>query len=189
VKRYAVLISIIIFFVLGSFLPALSQEKTPQDQTAQDQPERRPAMRHQRGFFPELEESLNLTPEQKTKLADFRKARREERTASFEQMSQLRTDLRELMKDPQANEKKIDGLIDEMSQLRASQMKSAIKSSVEMNKIFTPEQLEKMKDFRTRMGSRLGMRRGRDGWRGWRMRPHRGFGWGLNPMSRWLWDW
>lgn len=188
-KRYAVVTSIIIFFVLSSFLPALSQENPAQGQTAQDQPERRPGMRHPRGFFPELEKSLNITPEQKAKLDDFRKARREERKASFEQMSKLRTDLRELMKDPQANEKKIDGLIDEMSKFRASHMKSAIKSSLEMKKIFTPEQLEKMKDFRTRMGSRMGMRRGRDGWRGWRMRPHRGFGWGPGPMNRWLWDW
>jgi Spy/CpxP family protein refolding chaperone len=138
---------------------------------------------------PARENRLNLTPQQKTKLEEFRKARREERTAMFDQMRKLRAELRDLMKDPQANEKKIEGLIDEMSRLRASQMKSALKNSIEMKKIFTPEQLEKMKNFRMRMGPPRGMRSGRWGWRRWGMRTHRGFGWGLDWMNRWLWDW
>ncbi len=138
---------------------------------------------------PARENRLNLTAEQKTKLEEFRKARREERTAFLDQMRKLRAELRDLMKDPQANEKKIDGLIDEMSRLRAARMKSDLKNSIEMKKIFTPEQLEKMKDFRMRMGPRRGMRPGRRGWRQWRMGPRRDFDWGPGPMNRWFWDW
>ncbi len=160
---------------------------------------------------PLREDRLNLTPEQKTKLEEFRKARQEENEAFFEQMRKMRTDLREMMKDPQANEKKIDGLIDEMSKLRADRMKRSLRNSQEMKKIFTPEQLEKMKDMRMRMGRRAmrfgafqgprGMRRMGPG-RG--MRPGRFFrrgmgpGWPQRPFfgdlpmrnwNRWLWDW
>jgi Spy/CpxP family protein refolding chaperone len=152
------------------------------------QPDQRAPMRQDR---------LNLTPEQKTKLEEFRKARQEESKAIFEQMRKMRTDLREMMKDPQANEKKIDGLIDEMSKLRADQMKRGLRNSQEMRKIFTPEQLEKMKDFRMRMG-RLGMGPGRGLRPGRFFRRGMGQGWqqrpffGDSPMqrwNRWLWDW
>jgi Spy/CpxP family protein refolding chaperone len=160
---------------------------------------------------PVREDRLNLTPEQKTKIEEFRKARQEESKAFFEQMRKLRTDLREMMKDPQANEKKIDGLIDEMSKLRADRMKRGLRNSLEMKKIFTPEQLEKMKDFRMRMerrGMRFGAFHGPRGMKrmgpGRGMRPGRFFrrglgpGWpqrpflGDPPMRRWnrlAWDW
>ncbi len=160
---------------------------------------------------PVREDRLNLTPEQKTKIEEFRKARQEESKAFFEQMRKLRTDLREMMKDPQANEKKIDGLIDEMSKLRADRMKRGLRNSQEIRKIFTPEQLEKMKAFRTRMvrrGRRFGPFQGPRGWQ--RMGPGRGLGpgrffrrdlgpgwpqrpfFGDPPMRRWnrlAWDW
>jgi Spy/CpxP family protein refolding chaperone len=183
-KRSSVLIglaAVLLFFTLLS--PVLY-----------GQPDKRPAAR---------EEWLNLTPEQKTQLQEFRKARQEERKAFAEQTRKLRADLRELMADPSANEKKIGGLIDEMSRLRATRMKNEIKKSLDMKKIFTPEQLEKLKNLRTRMARRGLMRPGRGmmprqfmrrgfrpGWhRGWGWRP----GWGLGldfgmPMQRW-WRW
>ena len=174
-KRTSVFIGLTALFLLFVlFSPALY-----------GQPDKRPGTR---------EGWLNLDPEQKTKLQEFRKARQEERKAFSEQTRKLRTELRELMKDPSAKEKQIDGLIDEMSRLRASRMKSELKRSVEMTKIFTPEQLEKLKNVRTRMGRRgpLGqgrgmmsgrfMRRGfRPGWGPGRgLRPHSGI-----PMQRW----
>ena len=187
-KRTSVIIGLAALFLFLSLMsPAVYGQQ-----------DRRPAAR---------EEWLNLTPEQKTRLGEFRKARQEERKEFSEQDRKLRTELRELMKDPSANEKRIDGLIDEMSKLRASQMKSGIKHRQEMKKIFTPEQLEKMKDFGPRMGRmdpmrpgrgmmpRTFMRHGLRGWnRGlvWRGRP--GLGWGLGPglgphfgmpMQRW----
>lgn len=139
-------------------------------------------------------EFLNLTPEQKAKLEEFRKARMEERKAFAEQMDKLHSELRELRKDPQANEKKINALIDEIFKLRATQMKNAIKHGEEMKKIFTPEQLEKMKSFRDRMMAWRDRRTGafgrRGGWGpawgpGWRMRPF----WGRDRFPRPLWRW
>lgn len=191
-KNSRMMIGSIVFIFFFAFLAA----------SLYSQPDQRVPMRQDR---------LNLTPEQKTKLEDFGKARQEESKAFFEQMRKMRTDLREMMKDPQANEKKIDGLIDEISKLRADRMKRGLRNSQEMRKIFTPEQLEKMKDFRMRMGRR-GMRFGPfQGPRGLeRMGPGRGMrpgrffrrgmgqGWqqrpffGNSPMqrwNRWLWDW
>jgi Spy/CpxP family protein refolding chaperone len=149
------------------------------------------------------EEWLNLTPEQKTKLGEFRKARQEEMRTFSEQARKLRTELRELMKDPEANENKIDSVIDEMSKLRASQMKGGLRHRLEMKKIFTPEQLEKMQNARPRMGRMGPMRPGRGmmnrpfmrhGFRGWNRGPRWGLGLGLGPgfdfpMARWRWLW
>lgn len=176
-KRTSVFIGLTALFLFFSLLsPAVY-----------GQPDKRPAAR---------EEWLNLTPEQKTKLGEFRKARQEENQAFFEQTRKLRTELRELMKDPSANEKQIDGLIDEMTKLRATRMKNEIKKSVEMKKIFTPEQLEKLKNARARMGRMGPMRPGRGmilrrfmrrGLRRWNRGPGMGPDFGF-PMPRW-WLW
>ncbi len=147
-KRFSVLVvpAVLVFlFVLSA--PAVF-----------GQPERRPATRG---------DWLNLTPEQKTKLEELRQARQEEMRGTFEQMRKLRLELRDLMKDPEANEKKIESLIDELSRLRANQMKSGFEHRLAMRKILTPEQLAKWKDVGPRMGRmmpgplmRRGFRRG-----------------------------
>ncbi len=74
-------------------------------------------------------EALGLSPEQEKALETFRKAR----------MDENRTFREEMMK------------------LRAERAKAAFKHRGEMEKIFTPEQLEKMKAFRARAMDRPGM--------------------------------
>jgi len=155
------------------------------------QPDRRPAA---------SEDWLNLTPEQKAQLQELRKSRQEERKTFAEQTRKLRTELRELMNNPSTNEKQIDGLIDEMSRLRAAQLKNGIKKSLDMNKILTPEQQEKLREARARMERRGMMRQGRGMMprrfmrRGFRPGWHQGPGWGRGlglgpdfgiPMQRW----
>lgn len=130
------------------------------------QPERR---------LPFAERWLDLTPEQKAKLEELRKAGQEEMKGMFEQTRKLRLELRDLMNDPAANEKKIESVIDELSRLQAARMKSGLKHRAEMNKILTPEQREKLKDLGPRIGRFMHggrmmpgpmMRRGfRPGWR------------------------
>jgi Spy/CpxP family protein refolding chaperone len=131
-----------------------------------------------------LAEFLNLTPEQRTKLQEIRKARQEDRQAFREEMSKLGPQLREAVKDPKADEKKIDGLVDQMAQLRAAHLKSALHSLKDMEKVLTPEQLEKFRSVRSRMGRRHGFGRGfgPERWMrpGWGPRPDRGFGWGFD---------
>jgi Spy/CpxP family protein refolding chaperone len=102
-----------------------------------------------------------LAPEQVKALEDFRKARLEEGQAFREEMVKLRGEMRELAEDPQANQSKIDALIDKRAALRAGREKAALRARAERNKIFTPDQLEKLRSFRAR---RIG--RGRLGDRG-----------------------
>jgi len=140
-----------------------------------------------------MEEYLNLTLEQKTKLDESRKARQEERRIFVDQMRKLRSELRESMKAPQADEKKIEGLIDEMTQLRSAQLKNSFRNARDMKKIFSPEQLEKLEKMKDRFAARRGARFGifgmRGNWfqQGWRHRPYwgRGFAWRSRLWQRW----
>ncbi|MFO7734227.1 MAG: Spy/CpxP family protein refolding chaperone [Candidatus Aminicenantes bacterium] len=127
---------------------------------------------------------LDLTPEQEKKLEAFRNARVEESRAFRDQMMKMRGELDELMKDPAANEAKINGAIDRMSNLHADRLKASVKSRAAWESIFTPEQLEKMKSYRGAfidrpgMMGRGGMAMGPMGFRG----PGRSMGPG---MGRW----
>jgi Spy/CpxP family protein refolding chaperone len=138
-------------------------------------------------------EFLNLTPEQKAKLEEFRKSGAEERQAHFEKMRKFREDMRAAMEDPEANEGKINGLIDEMAKLRAEQMKRGLARKMEMKKIFTPEQQEKLSKLRDRTAERRGGRlsRGRRGFErpGWQRRPFSDFGRTHPRMDRRPWRW
>jgi len=97
---------------------------------------------------------LGLTPEQTKALEDFRKARRDEGQAFREGMGKLRVEMRELAKDPKANQARIDALIDKMAGLSAERRKAAFRTRAERDKIFTPEQLEKLKTIRSRFAGR-----------------------------------
>ncbi len=94
------------------------------------------------------EDVFDLSPDQEKMIEEFRKARIDENRKFREEMFKLQQERRELMKDPEANEARIGGLIDRMYGLRAQLAKKAIKDRAEWRKIFTPEQLEKMKDYR-----------------------------------------
>jgi len=137
-----------------------------------------------------LRESLGLTDEQTKALETFRMARMDENRAFREEMMKLRGEMRELTQDPKAGEAKINGLIDKTAQLRAERAKAAFKHRGEVKKIFTPEQLEKMKTFRARVMDRPGMAGrgrmgfGRMGFRGPGMGRFMGPGFGMRRMGR-----
>jgi Spy/CpxP family protein refolding chaperone len=131
-----------------------------------------PATPGPRGAGERMAKFLELTPEQQAKFDEVRKARQEEVKAFREEMGKLRPQLREAMKDPQADQKKIDGLIDQLSQVRAAHFKSTVRARKDLEKVLTPEQLEKYRTVRSRRGMRRGFDRGY-GPRG-RMRPGRG---------------
>lgn len=120
-----------------------------------------------------LPDSLGLTAAQKKALEELRKSRATERQAFGEEMGKLRAEMRELAKDPQANQARIDALIDKRAALRAGREKSSLRARAERNKIFTPDQLEKLRRIAGR--SRIG--RLRDG----RLLGPRA---GLRPMAR-----
>ena len=124
---------------------------------------------------------LELTSDQQAKFDEVRKARQDEAKAFREEMRKLRPQVREAVRDPKADQKTIDGLIDQLSQARAAHLKSMVRGRKEIEKILTPEQFEKYRKLRFRMGMRRGFNRGFRHWHG--MRPGRAqqrlehFGW------------
>lgn len=103
-------------------------------------------------------EALGLTPEQERALAEFRRVRAEERRVFREGMSRIREEMRGLAGDTDADRAKIDGLIDQAARLRAEHEKAAFRSRAERNRIFTPEQREKMRAFREGFAAGRGFR-------------------------------
>lgn len=107
-------------------------------------------------------DELKLTPDQEKKLEEFRKARVKEQESFMDEMTKLRREMRDLMDNPKANQSKLEGLIDKMSKVRAEREKAALKNRLEWEKIFTAEQLEKIRSFRGGMMlgpmGRMGMR-------------------------------
>jgi Spy/CpxP family protein refolding chaperone len=132
---------------LGPLAARAQDEKVSQDKPrAQERLRPRDAAR----------ELFNITPEQEKKLKEFREARSKDRQAFGDRMGTMRRELRELMKDPKTNQAKIGGLIDGMSTLRADRLKTAIRTRGDWQKLFTPEQLEKMKSYRGAFMGRIG---------------------------------
>ncbi len=165
-KRCVLFMTLILFF-LGStiFIPiAHSQEpKKPEKNVSCDYPST-------------WEEYLDLTPEQKSKLDELRKKRRAERKESMKNMRAVRKDLRELMRDPEANEKKILEIFDKQAKFRSDRFKKSVQNRKEIKKILTSEQWEKLEKLKKRMARRRGRFMGRKGffWRGFlRQRFHR----------------
>ncbi|MFQ6068963.1 MAG: Spy/CpxP family protein refolding chaperone [Candidatus Aminicenantales bacterium] len=171
-KQILALLIIVAFFSL-SFIPLAAQ----------------PEVKRRPGLFMSREDFLGLTQEQKDKLGELRKARMEARRELIEKMRHLRQNLRQLLQDPKASEKKIGSIIDEMTKLRADFMKSGIKHGREVEKVFTPEQLEKLKAMKERFATvrfraRLRAFRREAFLRGRHFMPHRHF---YRPWRRGWW--
>ncbi len=124
-------------------IAAAGQEKTPPSQPAQPRLERsRPLA------------DLNLTTDQVKALEAFRAARREQAKAFRDDMAKIRDEMRGLRADPEANKAKIEALIDKRAALQAAHEKDVFRARSERDKIFTPEQLEKLKALRSRLAAR-----------------------------------
>jgi len=145
-KRYVLFMALILFFLGSTIFPPIahSQEaKKPEKKVARDYPAT-------------WEEYLDLTPEQKSKLAEFRIKRQAEREESMKNMQAVRKELRELMRDPEANEKKILGIYDKLAKFRSDRFKKSIQHRKEIKKILTPEQWEKLEKIKKRIARRRG---------------------------------
>jgi Spy/CpxP family protein refolding chaperone len=152
-KRYVLFMTLILFFLSFTIFPP----------NAQGQEAKKPEKKVSRDFPSGWEDFLDLTPEQKSKLEEFRKKRQEERKESMENMWAVRKELRELMRDPEANEKKILGIYDQLTKLRSNRFEKFVRHRKEIKKILTPEQWEKLEMHKKRMARRRGMFTGRRG--------------------------
>jgi len=188
-KKYFVTIAIV---ALAAFaLSAFAQDKAAA--LAPAQPDKQVAGRP----LARVKEALQLTPEQEARMKEFRKAREEENKAFTEQMKKVRTDMQALQKDDKADPNKVNGLIDQMFKLQADRAKSQFKNRKDMEKIFTPEQLQKIKSRggmglgSDRMGGFMPGSMGGRGGMGMRMGMRMGMGMGMGrgtmmrgPMMR-----
>jgi Spy/CpxP family protein refolding chaperone len=143
-KRTAVLaIAGLMLLSLAAFAqqPPAKTEKPAPAQRGQNAP----GAQGQQGPLARLQSFLNLTPEQIQKLKDFQKARQDEQKSFRDQMQKLRGDLRPLLQDEKADKGKINGLIDQIAKLGADRAKQALGNRGGIQKILTPEQLDKVK--------------------------------------------
>jgi Spy/CpxP family protein refolding chaperone len=114
-----------------------------------------------RGPQANLRDFLKLTPEQEAKLKDMQKARQDEQKAFRDQMQKLRGELNPLLKDPKADQNKINSLVDQIAKLGADRTKKVLANRNPLQKILTPEQLEKLKNAPPRLLGPGLMMRGR----------------------------
>jgi len=184
-KRITAIAALSLFTAV--FLAASSSAQTQ----TQTQDQEKPAL----AAGARLRDALNLTPEQEAKLKVYREARQKESQEFRDEMRKMQTELHDLTDDPKADQKKIDGLIDEMFKLRADRQKASFRNRAEWKNIFTPEQLEKMQNVRGRLGRLAdiqGMRLGRALGRGGlglgvgRLQGLRPMGRALGPGRGWM---
>lgn len=148
-KRSMILLTMVAL-LMSSF--ALAQEK-PAAPAAPKAPQAARTPRAQ-GPLGQFREDLKITPEQQAKLQEFQKARQEENKAFAEQMKKVREEMQALRKDGKPDFAKMSPLIDRQFKLQADRAKAQLKNQTEREKIFTPEQLEKMKQARQRLQAR-----------------------------------
>jgi len=126
-------------------------------QAPQDKPQVQEKAHPRRDMVRDL---LAISPEQEKKIQEFRQGRQKDGQAFRDEMTKMRGEMRDLMKDTKANVARIDGLIDQRSKLRADREKLAVRTRGEWEKLFTPEQLEKMKKYRGAFMGRQGLAEG-----------------------------
>jgi Spy/CpxP family protein refolding chaperone len=180
-RRGAALAAFALVAALGSLAIQAQDQQAPQDK-----PQTQERARLRRDTARDL---LALTPEQEKKIQEFRQVRQKDRQAFRDEMTRMRGEMRDLMKDTKANSAKIEGLIDQRSKLRADREKMTIRTRGEWEKLFTPEQLEKMKKYRGAFMGRQGLA---DGERFGFGRPGMGRfmrmrGMGMGARSAWGW--
>jgi Spy/CpxP family protein refolding chaperone len=158
---------------------------------AQQPPQDKPQAQEKFRLRDMARDLYNITPEQEKRIQEFRQAQLKASQAFRVEMSKMRTEMRELGKDSKADPAKIDGLIDSMAKLRADHEKIAFRARGEWEKIFTPEQLQKMKKYHGAFLGRPGFAGGRRPGFG---RPRMGMSmgpWGMRMGvgSRAAWGW
>lgn len=96
---------------------------------------------------PRAIEALNLSQEQRDKLDEFAIKNEKQLIDIHAQIQSARLDLEQAFGSKSLDEAKIKTLIDRLASLRASEVKAHAQFRLDVAKILTSEQREKMKDF------------------------------------------
>jgi Spy/CpxP family protein refolding chaperone len=98
-----------------------------------------------------MENRLDLTDEQKSKMADLRLAHQKENLPLRTELQGKMADLRLLKTEANPNLNKIDQAIEQAEKIRTKLQKVSVRHQLEVRKILTPEQ-QKLWDSRTLQG-------------------------------------
>jgi Spy/CpxP family protein refolding chaperone len=115
------------------------------------------------GRDPEMQKKLNLSDDQRTKLADIRDRQTRAAIPIRSDLEIAGLDLRKLMRAEKPDQKAIDAQIDKMAGLRARLQKSRVASMLEARAVLTPEQQKTLRESRPGMGRGMHGRRGMHG--------------------------
>jgi len=101
-----------------------------------------------------LAEELNLTSDQRSRMAEIRERAEKRRIQATADLRIAAVDLRHLVRSERPDRRAIDAQIDRLATMRASLMKAQIGTRLEMRSILTPEQERKLRDGIGRGGDR-----------------------------------
>lgn len=130
-----------------------------------------PGMGHRGPAGAEFRQKLNLSDDQKAKLADIRDRHERARIPIHGDLRIASLDLRKLMRADKPDPRVIDAQIDRIASLRASLQKSRVAGMLEARTVLTPTQQKLMREHHGGMvGHGMHEGRGRRGGPGMRMR-------------------
>ncbi len=108
-----------------------------------------------------LANRLNLTAEQKEKIANLRLTFKEETLDLYSQLARKRLEIQKLLREESLDLTRVYGLVDEMAPIQAEIQKKAIEFGLKVKNLLTKEQLEKLPGLG--FGQGFGRARGRRG--------------------------
>jgi protein CpxP len=114
-------------------------------------------------FMGRMARVLNLTDEQREQISKIHAAEREIMKPVYEQMREIRQALDEATKDGQFNEAEVTRLAEKQGELLAQTIVSRERVHAQIWQILTPEQREKMAQFRDKRHERMRPGAGVDG--------------------------
>ncbi|KPJ51851.1 hypothetical protein AMJ39_09190 [candidate division TA06 bacterium DG_24] len=90
---------------------------------------------------------LDLTEQQQKRLQEMRTASAEQMFEMKNELGKLRIDLRSLILSETPDQRKIERMIDQIGELQTKIMKQRVRNRLEMRNVLTPEQWEKWRKF------------------------------------------
>ncbi len=92
--------------------------------------------------------ALDLSPEQRERVADIREREQRKAIGIRAEISMAKLDLRKLTREEHPDGRRIDAQIDRIAGLRAGLRKAQVAAMLEMRSLLTPEQLRKWRGMR-----------------------------------------